>query len=157
MGYFGISLGSFYGVIGTALDPRFKASALLAGGLAARTLPAEIDPLNVAARIAVPTLMIGGNRDFSNPLETSQRPLYRAIGIAEPHKRYAILDGGHLRPALTPSCVRSSIGSIATWARCRRRRSAEIESRYFVTTYQLFWISCARRRVSIERKPARCR
>jgi formylglycine-generating enzyme required for sulfatase activity/pimeloyl-ACP methyl ester carboxylesterase len=97
-GYFGISLGAGYGVIGTALEPRFKASALLAGGFSTRRNLPDIDLLNFAPRVRVPTLMVNGNRDFSNPLETSQRPLFRALGVAEPHKRHAVLDGGHLPP-----------------------------------------------------------
>jgi formylglycine-generating enzyme required for sulfatase activity/tRNA A-37 threonylcarbamoyl transferase component Bud32/dienelactone hydrolase len=98
IGYFGISLGAFYGVVGTALEPRFKASALLAGGLSTGAAPPEIDLVNFAPRVAVPTLMVNGNRDFTYPLETSQRPLFRTLGVAEPDKRHAVLEGGHLPP-----------------------------------------------------------
>jgi eukaryotic-like serine/threonine-protein kinase len=98
IGYFGISLGAFYGVIGTALEPRFKASALLAGGLLSGAVPPERDPFNFAPRVAVPTLMVNGSLDFTYPLETSQRPLFRTLGVAEPDKRHAVLEGGHLPP-----------------------------------------------------------
>ena len=37
------------------------------------------------------------------------------------------------------------------------RTGLTLFSRYFVTTYQLFWMSCARRCVTIERNPARSR
>ena len=98
VGYFGISLGAFYGVLASALEPRFKATALLAGGLAVGRVPAEVDAFNFAPRVAVPTLMVNGDRDFSYPLETSQRPLFRTLGVAEPNKRHAVLEGGHLPP-----------------------------------------------------------
>ncbi len=98
VGYFGISLGSYVGVIFTAVEPRFKASALLAGGLASTPMPPELDAFNYAPRVRVPTVLINGNRDFSYPLETSQRPLFRSLGVAEPEKRHALLEGGHLPP-----------------------------------------------------------
>ena len=40
--------------------------------------PQEIDPLNFASRVQVPTLMVNGKADFQFPLETSQRPLFAA-------------------------------------------------------------------------------
>ena len=98
VGYFGISLGSYFGVIAAAVEPRIKATAFLAGGLANGRVPPEVDALNFAPRVRVPTLMVNGNRDFSYPLETSQLPLFRFLGVAEPNKRHAILDGGHLPP-----------------------------------------------------------
>jgi eukaryotic-like serine/threonine-protein kinase len=98
VGYLGISLGAYYGVIATALERRFKASALLAGGLSGRAQPPEIDTFNFAPRIGVPTLMVNGNRDFTYPLETSQRPLFRSLGVADSNKRHAVLEGGHLPP-----------------------------------------------------------
>jgi len=98
VGYYGTSLGAFYGVLATALDPRFKASVLLAGGLIGISLPPQVDPFNFAPRVSVPTLMVNGERDFSYPLETSQRPLFRAIGVASADKRHTVLEGGHLPP-----------------------------------------------------------
>jgi dienelactone hydrolase len=98
IGYFGISLGSAYGIFFTAVEPRFKASALLAGGFPGFNLQTEMDLINFAPRVHVPTLMVNGNRDFSNPLETSQRPMFRFLGVADADKRHAVLEGGHLPP-----------------------------------------------------------
>ena len=58
VGYYGVSMGAFTGTIVTALEPRFKASVLVGGGLAAATPPAEVDPVNFAPRVRVPSLMV---------------------------------------------------------------------------------------------------
>jgi len=48
LAYFGRSLGAIWGPVMTAVEPRIKASVLLAGGLPFDTLPDEIDPINFA-------------------------------------------------------------------------------------------------------------
>jgi tRNA A-37 threonylcarbamoyl transferase component Bud32/dienelactone hydrolase len=95
IGFYGDSRGAFYGVILTALEPRVKASVLLGGGLPSTTLPAEMDLLNFAPRVRVPTLMVGGRDDFLQPVETGQLPLFRLLGVPAEHKRHAIFEGGH--------------------------------------------------------------
>jgi pimeloyl-ACP methyl ester carboxylesterase len=56
-------------VLAAALDSRFKAVVLLAGGFPRVELPAEIDLPNFAPRVHAPTLLIGGDNDFrSSPL-----------------------------------------------------------------------------------------
>jgi eukaryotic-like serine/threonine-protein kinase len=42
--------------------------------------------------------MINGRDDFILPVESSQRPLFELLGVPEPDKRHAILEGGHLPP-----------------------------------------------------------
>jgi dienelactone hydrolase len=96
IGYYGLSLGAFNGILVTAIEPRFKASVLFGGGLPELALPAEIDPINFAPRIRVPTLMINGRADFSYPLETSQLPLFKLLGPPADRKRHALFDGGHI-------------------------------------------------------------
>ena len=97
--FYGLSLGAVHGIFATAVEPRFKASVLAAGGLS-RTRQAypETDGFNYAPRITVPTLMINGKSDFTFPYETAQVPLFRALGTPAEHKRHAVLEGGHLPP-----------------------------------------------------------
>jgi eukaryotic-like serine/threonine-protein kinase len=83
------------GVILSALEPRFKVSVLQASGLVGQP-PPEIDPINFAPRVRVPTLMVNGKYDFELPVETSQRPLFDLLGTPPEHKRHAVLEGGHL-------------------------------------------------------------
>jgi serine/threonine protein kinase/formylglycine-generating enzyme required for sulfatase activity/predicted esterase len=95
LAYLGMSQGSTRGVILTALETRFAASILLAGGFQSFKAPPEIDLPNFASRVRVPTLMLNGRNDSLFPLEQSQRPLFRALGTPEANKRHAVVSGGH--------------------------------------------------------------
>ena len=95
--YYGLSL-AWTGPILAAVDPRIKTCVLLAGGIPRYSVPPYIDPVNFAPRSHVPTLMINGRDDFIDPLESSQRPLFRLLGAPEADKRHVLLDGGHLPP-----------------------------------------------------------
>jgi formylglycine-generating enzyme required for sulfatase activity/tRNA A-37 threonylcarbamoyl transferase component Bud32 len=105
IGFYGDSRGAFHGVILTALEPRVKASVLLGGGLPNTTLPPEIDLLNFAPRVHVPTLMVSGRSDFLLPLESAQLPLFRMLGVPAEHKRHALFAGGHA-PGQIPDVMR---------------------------------------------------
>jgi hypothetical protein len=97
LAFVGLSLGGYYGPIFAAMEPRFEAIIFIAGGLFTgmeKSAP-EIHPLNHAPRITAPTLMVSGRWDFLRDIELEQQPLYDAIGLEEPEKRFAILDGGH--------------------------------------------------------------
>lgn len=96
IGYYGVSLGAFAGVLIGAIETRLKALVLMGGGLARGTPPQETDPLNFAPRIRVPTLMVNGEGDFQFPLESSQRPLFRLLGVDADRKRHALFAGGHM-------------------------------------------------------------
>lgn len=52
--------------------------------------------MNHAPRITAPTLMVAGRYDFLRDVEQEQQPLYDAIGVEEPDKRFAVLEGGHI-------------------------------------------------------------
>jgi serine/threonine protein kinase len=83
------------GVILSALEPRFKVSVLQGSGLWGQP-PPEIDPINFAPRVRVPTLMVNGRYDFELPVETAQRPLFDLLGPPSEDKRHLVLEGGHL-------------------------------------------------------------
>jgi formylglycine-generating enzyme required for sulfatase activity len=95
VGFYGDSRGTFFGVILTALESRLKASVLLGGGLPPVPLPPELELLNFAPRVHVPTLMVSGRGDFLQPVESAQVPLFRLLGIPAEHKRHALFEGGH--------------------------------------------------------------
>jgi dienelactone hydrolase len=94
--FYGFSLGGILGPILTALEPRFKASILLGGGVIGVPRPAEIEPINFAPRVRVPTLMVSGRQDFARPIETQQRPLFNLLGPPPDQKRFALFEGGHI-------------------------------------------------------------
>jgi formylglycine-generating enzyme required for sulfatase activity/predicted Ser/Thr protein kinase len=94
--YYGFSMGAVVGPILTALEPRFKASILQGGGVVDMPEPPDIEPINFAPRVRVPTLMVGGRQDFARPVETLQRPLFNLLGPPPDQKRFALFEGGHI-------------------------------------------------------------
>ena len=95
LGYYGISLGAAEGVIVLGAEPRFKAAVLVSAGSIPDPRPAEADLWNYAPRVKIPVLMQGGQDDSIFPVETSQKPLFKALGTSEKDKRYVIYSGGH--------------------------------------------------------------
>ena len=63
----------------TALEPRLKTS-VLSGDRDLGDVPPELDALNYAPRVRIPTLMLNGRYDFEVPFETAQRPLFALLG-----------------------------------------------------------------------------
>jgi dipeptidyl aminopeptidase/acylaminoacyl peptidase len=98
LAYYGLSLGAVWGPVLTAVEPRFKASVLVAGGLPVEKLPSEIEPLNFAPRVKIPTLMLNGWDDFIFPVDSSQVPLFRLLGVPDSEKRLVMFESGHLPP-----------------------------------------------------------
>ena len=105
----GASNGALRGPLLTAIEGRFKASILYAGGLSteAPQLP-EVDPLNFAPRVRVPTLMINGRDDVLFPVETSQKPLFDNLALPASDKRHVLLDGSHT-PLRFQEVIRESL------------------------------------------------
>jgi eukaryotic-like serine/threonine-protein kinase len=95
LAYYGLSFGATEGTIVLAAEPRFKAAILASLGAAARALP-EIDSWNYAPRIKVPVLMLNGHDDWLFPLESSQNPMFKAIGTPDKDKKHVVYAGGHV-------------------------------------------------------------
>ncbi len=110
IGYYGISMGAFHGILINGLVPNLKATAFLGGGLARAKLPTEIDLLNFVPRMRAPTLIVAGINDFQVPLESSQRPLFRLLPMPAERKRHASYDGGHL-----PNQINDLIREVLDW------------------------------------------
>jgi eukaryotic-like serine/threonine-protein kinase len=108
--YYGFSAGAWRAPIFTAVEPRFRASILLAGGLFWQASAPEIEPANFAPRATVPTLMVNARNDFFFPLEESQRPFFRLLGAPAQHKRHAVVDGGHV-----PDDWREVVREVLDW------------------------------------------
>src|SRR2546428_5138393 len=96
LAYLGLSMGAGVGPIMTAVEPRFKASILLGGGLYVWRRPPESEALNFLPRVRVPTLMINGRHDFYFPFETSQAPMFRLLGAPAAEKRHRVFESGHV-------------------------------------------------------------
>ena len=98
LAYWGWSWGAWLGPIVSAMEPRLKVNVLVAGGLPGWRQVPEVDPLNFAPRVTVPTLIVNGRYDFPFPVESSQVPLFNAIGTNVRHKRHVVLESGHMVP-----------------------------------------------------------
>lgn len=96
LAYMGQSLGAGAGAIMTAMEPRFKASVFVAGGLHGFRPEPLADALNFVPRVKIPTLMVTGKHDFYFPYETSQKPLFDLLGTPEAYKRHKAFDSGHM-------------------------------------------------------------
>jgi formylglycine-generating enzyme required for sulfatase activity/cephalosporin-C deacetylase-like acetyl esterase len=98
LAFYGLSTGAYLGNIFPAVETRIKVAVLLSGGFDfAKKMP-EVDEINFAPRVKVPTLMVNGRYDQFFPLETSQNVMFRSLGTPEKDKRHVVLDGGHIPP-----------------------------------------------------------
>jgi eukaryotic-like serine/threonine-protein kinase len=72
----------------------------MGGGILPIPSPPELDAINFAPRVRVPTLMVNGRSDFPFPYDTSQLPLFRLLGPPADRKSHVTFEGGHipLRP-----------------------------------------------------------
>jgi dienelactone hydrolase len=95
LSYFGLSWGAQLGPITMALEPRIKAGILLMGGLFSSTSAPEVDSFNFAPRVRTPILMLNGDQDHIFPLQTSQQPLFQALGAPSADKKHVLYRGGH--------------------------------------------------------------
>jgi pimeloyl-ACP methyl ester carboxylesterase len=96
LAYYGLSTGAYLGNILPAVESRIRVAVLLGGGFEfAKKMP-EVDELNFAPRVKVPTLLVDGRYDEFFPLKTSQNVMFRFLGTPEKDKRHAVLEGGHI-------------------------------------------------------------
>jgi dienelactone hydrolase len=94
-GYFGTSWGGGLGAILPAVEPRLKVSVLFVGGFWMEKTSPEVDQINFAPRVTIPTLMLSGRYDFIFPVESSQLPMFRLLGTPDKDKRHVIYETGH--------------------------------------------------------------
>jgi cephalosporin-C deacetylase-like acetyl esterase len=96
LAYYGLSWGAALGTVLPALDKRIKVNVLVVGGFYfPKTLP-EVDQINFAPRVRIPTLMVNGRYDFFFPVDSSQLPMFRLLGTPEKDKRHALFESGHI-------------------------------------------------------------
>lgn len=83
-------------VVMTALEPRLKFSVLQGAGVAIwNEVEPEVDAINFAPRIRIPTLMLCARGDFEHPVEAAQKPLFDLLGTPAGEKTYTLLEMGH--------------------------------------------------------------
>jgi pimeloyl-ACP methyl ester carboxylesterase len=89
------SAGSTLGLILGALETRYRAFVFIGAGLPGsyRAISAAANPINFAAHIRAPKLILQGRYDEDRPLRTATEPLFKLL--SEP-KRLTLYDGGHV-------------------------------------------------------------
>jgi dienelactone hydrolase/predicted Ser/Thr protein kinase len=96
LAFFGWSWGVRLGRLILAVEDRFKAGVLLAGGLerfgASRP---EVDAINFVPRIEVPVLMLNGKYDMIFPYEVSVKPMFDLLGTPQKDKLLKLYDTDH--------------------------------------------------------------
>jgi len=95
LAFYGVSVGADIGASLVALEQRFKTTILQAAGIGGEG-PPELDSVNYAPRVRIPTLMLNGRYDFTLPVETAQRPLFSLLGTRE--KKHRLFEAGHKLP-----------------------------------------------------------
>jgi pimeloyl-ACP methyl ester carboxylesterase len=90
-----VSFGAGLGLKVVAAEPRFKTAVLLSLGYTPAGGFPVVDSWNYAPRLKVPVLMLNGQDDSMAPVETSQKPMFKALGTPEKDKRYHVYPGGH--------------------------------------------------------------
>jgi len=79
-----------------AMEPRLRSVVFLSGGLPRRAFPPEIEPVNMAPRLRIPFLLLGGRYDYLTPVEDAQKRLFERIGTPADLKRHVIFESGHV-------------------------------------------------------------
>jgi dienelactone hydrolase len=95
--YMGMSWGAELGAIIPAVEDRFTASVLLAGGLNGLGRPEACD-VNYVSRVRTPTLMLNGKYDVLSPPETSSMPMFDLLGTPSENKRQIFYETDHIPP-----------------------------------------------------------
>ena len=92
----GLSWGGFVAPIVLAVEHRFAAAIVVLGGLDDIDRPRpEVDLLNYAPRVRLPTLMLNGRYDLVFPLESSVRPMFQLLGSPPGDKVLRVYESDH--------------------------------------------------------------
>ena len=79
-------------------EKRVKLSVLIGGCFDFGEKLPEVNEINFAPRVTVPTLMINGRYDYFCSLKDAQDPMFKFLGTPENDKRHAVFEGGHIPP-----------------------------------------------------------
>ena len=112
--FYGFSLGAVYGPVLSAVEPRIRANLFLGGGVNAGAFRPEVNPVNFAPRVTIPTLLLTGKDDFVRPIATRQEPLLRLLGTPADQKKLAAFDGGHVPSDMT-NVAREALAWLDRW------------------------------------------
>jgi dienelactone hydrolase len=96
LAYIGCSWGAMMGPVMVVLEPRFKAAALVAGGLPSTPMMPEVDPFHFAPHVTIPVLNINGRYDLYGYRLSTQSSLHNHLGTGD--KMIKKFESGHNTP-----------------------------------------------------------
>jgi eukaryotic-like serine/threonine-protein kinase len=96
LAYVGVSWGAMKGPTMLAVEPRFTAGVLIAGGYAGKPQLPETESFNFAPHVKASVLMVNGRYDQIFLFESSQMALFRDLGSTDKHIKY--FESGHAPP-----------------------------------------------------------
>ena len=97
LGFIGNSWGGYRSAVFLAIEKRFDAAVLIAGG--APYWPQAhpmYDPNNYFPRMTLPVLMINGRNDHLFLYENSQKRMFEQLGAPASDKKHIVYDSGHI-------------------------------------------------------------
>ncbi|MEJ2189743.1 MAG: SUMF1/EgtB/PvdO family nonheme iron enzyme, partial [Acidobacteriota bacterium] len=97
LAYYGMSWGASLASVVTAVEDRFRASVLVAGGIDGTGRP-EISDYNYVTRVRVPTLILNGRYDTYCPPETCSQTVLDLLGTPAEDKRLILYETDHIPP-----------------------------------------------------------
>ena len=97
LAYYGMSWGAYLGTLVTAVENRFRASVLVAGGVDGTGRP-EISDCNYVNRVRVPTLILNGRYDAYCPPATCSQTMLDLLGTPAEDKRLILYETDHIPP-----------------------------------------------------------
>jgi len=97
LAYYGMSWGAYLASLVTAVENRFRASVLVAGGVDGTGRP-EISDCNYVTRVRVPTLILNGRYDSYCPPETCSLTMRDLLGTPAEDKRLILYETDHIPP-----------------------------------------------------------
>jgi len=97
LAYYGMSWGAYLSSVVTAVEDRFRASVLVAGGVNGTGRP-EISDCNYVTRVRVPTLILNGRYDAYCPPETCSQTMLDLLGTPAEDKRLILYETDHIPP-----------------------------------------------------------
>ena len=97
LAFYGMSWGGNIGGIISSVEPRIKATVLLAGGILDTGRP-EASVMHYAPRVTVPVLMLAGRYDSMLGFESATRPLFELLGTPSELKTLLVYETDHIPP-----------------------------------------------------------
>ncbi len=102
LGYYGFSWGGRMGPLVLAMEERLTLGIMESGALSLRDAQPEAHQAHFAPRVTVPVLMLNGEWDFLEPVDTAQTPLFELLGTPAEDKGPHSLQSGPFAAATKP-------------------------------------------------------